>query len=551
MAIIQSLQLDLNDGMTVLTGETGAGKSIIIDAISLLIGDRASTDLIRHHEEKALIEGIFIISENAPLKERLKHYGIPFDEELVIKRIIRRTGNGQIRVNGELISANQLRELGQYLVDIHVQHDTHRLFKPENNYYLIDRLAADDVIHQKNSAYLAALSRYGSAKEAFLNHQKNAADIQQRLDLMHFQKSELETAALKKGEFEALEERRKLIINADKLYHCYTNILNQIKCEGGMSEGLYRIMNETESLTELDENLAESLTQIGDVYYGLEEYERQISSQLAELSYNPEELEEIDSRLNELQQLRRKYRMEMDDLMVYYQEIIEELSRVEDLHNYENKLLLELEEAHNHVITTGEALNDERKKITKPIKIKLVKELQDLHLFNAQFEVAFTRIKTNDMFTGNYPTHGIYEIQFLLCTNKGEPLKPLHKVASGGELSRVMLALKTILNRGQFISTLIFDEIDTGVSGQVASSIGTKMKEIAMSKQVLCITHLPQVAALADYHIHVTKSEKENRTFTDVSNLTNDARVVELASMLSGNNITESALLNAKQLLEN
>lgn len=549
MAIIESLQLDLNKNMTVLTGETGAGKSIIIDAISLLIGDRASTDLIRHHEEMAIIEGVFEIEHNQPLKAYLLEQNIPADDQLVVKRIIKRVGNGQIRVNGELLSANQLKEIGQYLVDIHVQHDTHRLFHQEYNYQLIDNFGLTDEISLSNEAYQKALKEYNQAKQAYLNFKKNAQDIQKRLDLILFQKNEIEKANLKKGELDELEDRRNLILNSDKLHKTYSQILHGLNCDGGAIERLYQAYNATQTLANIDESLSSAVTQMGDIYYGLEEFVTLISSKLDELNYYPEELEEIESRLNELQQLKRKYRLEIDEIMDYYEQIVTELAQVDDSEHYEQMLYQTLEMTHTNLITAGEVLNEKRVAIACGIKTQLIEELQDLQLFNAQFDIEFSRVKTDDLLNTIYSTHGIYEIQFLLSTNKGEPMKPLNKVASGGELSRIMLALKTILNRGQYISTIIFDEIDTGVSGQVASSIGSKMKEIAKQKQVLCITHLPQVASLADYHIHVSKYEKDGRTVTAVKTLSINERIHEVARMLSSDNVTESALQNAKQLL--
>lgn len=550
MAIIESLQLDLNKNMTVLTGETGAGKSIIIDAISLLIGDRASTDFIRHHEEMAIIEGVFEIEKNEPLKAYLLKQNIPVDDQLLIKRTIKRVGSGQIRVNGELLSANQLKEMGQYLVDIHVQHDTHRLFHNEYNYQLIDNFDLTEEVQTINHRYQKALKNFNQSKQAYLNFKKNAEEIQKRLDLILFQKNEIEKANLKKGELEELEERRHLILNSDKLHKTYGQILHDLNCDGGAVERLYQAYNATQSLANIDESLSSAVTQMGDIYYGLEEFMDFISSKLDQLNYYPEELEEIESRLNELQQLKRKYRLELDEIINYYDQIVTELNQIEDSEHYEQSLYQAFEQAYHQLIEAGEALNHKRVEIADCIKTQLIVELHDLQLYNAQFDIEFNRLKVDDFLNVMFSTHGIYEIQFLLSTNKGEPMKPLNKVASGGELSRIMLALKTILNRGQFVSTIIFDEIDTGVSGQIASSIGSKMKEIARQKQVLCITHLPQVASLADHHLHVTKYEKEGRTVTAVKKLTMEERVHEVARMLSGDNVTESALLNAKQLLQ-
>ena len=549
MAIIEALQLDLQPGMTVLTGETGAGKSIIIDAISLLIGDRASTDLIRHHEDKAVIEGIFEVAPSDSLLHKLAQLDIEMENQLVIKRTIRRTSNGQIRVNGQLVTANHLREIGAQLIDIHVQHDTHRLFSPEFNYEVLDNMATDDTVKQLNRDYAEALAAFFKARQEYLGFKKNSDDVQARLDLLSFQKNELEKAGLKKGEMEELEERRSIISNADKLHSSFSAILHSLNEDGGALEKLYDALHLTTAIQPLSPGLSDATTMINDIYYGLEAYGDLISQQLGSLSYEPEELEDIEARISSLQQLKRKYRMEIEEIIDYYEKICQELLQVEDSEHYEQSLVQKVKEANKKLIHVGEKLNGARQEIAAKIKASLISELQDLQLFNAQFDVQFTRQKNENILTGTYYNHGLYDIQFLLSTNKGEPPKPLHKVASGGELSRVMLALKTILNRGQLISTIIFDEIDTGVSGLVASSIGSKMVEIAKTKQILCISHLPQVASLADHHIHVSKSEKNDRTVTKVKNLDLKERTLEIARMLSGEDITDSAIENARQLL--
>ncbi|MCL1951123.1 MAG: DNA repair protein RecN [Turicibacter sp.] len=549
MAIIESLQLDLQPGMTVLTGETGAGKSIIIDAISLLIGDRASTDLIRHHEDMAVVEGIFEVEANDGLKKMLGDLDIEMDGQIVIKRTIRRATNGQIRVNGQLVTASHLRQIGAQLIDIHVQHDTHRLFSPEFNYEVLDNMAIDDSLRELNKEYAEALQSFIKSRQDYLDYRKNSEEVQARLDLIQFQKNELEKANLKIGELDELEKRRSVISNSDKLHSSLTSILQLVNDEGGALEQLYDALHLTTAMQALDPALGEAVTTINDIYYGLEEYAGTISHQLGSLSYEPEELEALDARISVLQQLKRKYRMEVEEIISYYEKISSELAQVEDGEHYGQSLVQKVKETNKHLLHVGERLNEARKSIAGQIKTSLIRELADLQLSNSQFDVQFTRQKNENILTGTYYNHGLYDIQFLLSTNKGEPLKPLHKVASGGELSRVMLALKTILNRGQLISTIIFDEIDTGVSGLVASSIGSKMLEIAKTKQILCITHLPQVASLARQHIHVSKYEKANRTVTRVKELDLHERTLEIARMLSGEDITESAMENARQLL--
>ncbi|MGL4374590.1 MAG: DNA repair protein RecN [Turicibacter sp.] len=549
MAIIESLQLDLNDGMTVLTGETGAGKSIIIDSISLLIGDRASSEMVRHEEEMAIIEGSFEVQGNKTLLQYLASQDISCEDQLIVKRTIKRVGGGQIRVNGELVTLTQLKEIGRHLVDIHVQHDTHRLFDSEHNYELVDHFNGE-VVKSKNEDYQEALKTYQKTKRNYLDFKKNAIEIAKRIDLILFQRDEIEKHNLRLGELEELEERRQLILNADKLHKKYSLILYHLNGDGGVVEKLYESMSETQTIASIDESMSQVASQMGDVYYGLEEMLTVFSTKLNELNYSPEELDDIETRINELQQVKRKYRMEIPEIIDYYQQILLELAQVEDSESYEKTLYQQVVIAYNALLNKGELLNDARKMIANQIEKELVLELNDLQLFNTQFEVEFTRLNVNDEINASFNGNGLYDIQFLLSTNKGEPMKPLHKTASGGELSRIMLALKTILNRGHFISTIIFDEIDTGVSGQVASSIGAKMKEISKNKQVLCITHLPQVASLAKHHIHVIKMEKEGRTVTSIQNLSIKQRTNEIARMLSGDNITKEALENARQLLQ-
>ncbi|HAX73065.1 MAG TPA: DNA repair protein RecN [Firmicutes bacterium] len=550
LAIIESLEFDLNENMTVLTGETGAGKSIIIDAISLLMGDRASSEMIRHDEEVAIIEGVFEVTHNTALKSMLKHLDIEAEDQLIIKRTLKRAGGGQVRVNGELVSINQLKVIGNYLVDIHVQHDTHRLFQTEHNYELIDNFDLSGHTNMMSQEYLQQLGNYQSTRQKYNDFKKNADEISKRIDLILFQREEIEKAHLKIGEYEQLEERRQIILNSDKLHKTYTQVIHALNGDGGVIETLYEAMTGTQYIATLDDTMNVTSTQVSDYYYGLEEVLSNMNAKLDELNYSPEELEEIEMRLNELQAIKRKYRMEIDELLDYYAKISEELTSVEDSEQYEQGLINDILAAYNELITSGEALNESRLKLAKQIENELVSELKDLQLNNTQFEIEFNKMELSDPLKDTFISHGLYDIQFMLSTNKGEPMKPLHKIASGGELSRLMLALKTILNRGQSISTIIFDEIDTGVSGQVASSIGSKMKEIARHKQVLCITHLPQVASLANHHIHVTKNEKNNRTVTSLSYLTIEERTTEIARMLSGDNITLQALENARQLLQ-
>ena len=550
MAIIESLELDFRDGMTVLTGETGAGKSIIIDAISLVLGARASSDMIRHGEDKGAIEATFNVENSPVLCRFFDELDIDFDPELMIQRILKRSGSSSVRINGVMVTVSHLRALGDMLIDIHVQHDSFRLFQPEHNYALLDNLAGGEgLLTSVNVAYQDALVNFMSAKseyEEFLNKSRSIGD---RLEFIRFQKSEIEKVGLVPEELEELEERVKIIASADQLHGLFTDILSATNDEGASLEHLYTTLEKTQSLVAIDANYNAQLMQINDIYYGLEDFVGTISAAFDKLTYEPEELESLQTRIGELRRLERKYKMSIAEIIAYYDDICKELEQFEDTDAAEARLLERVRIRHDELIAAGEKLNNGRKQVAEKVKLDLTGELQDLYLPNANFDVHFKPLACVSFLEANYNEKGIYDISFMLSTNKGEPMKELHKVASGGELSRIMLALKTILNRGQIIGTLIFDEIDTGVSGQVAAGIGAKMQEISKNKQVLCITHLPQVASQAKHHIHVSKSENNGRTATSVAYLDDEARVHELATMLSDTNVTESALLNARELL--
>ena len=552
MAIIESLSLDLNDKMTVLTGETGAGKSIIIDSISLLLGERARADIIRHHEDKAVIEAIF----NVPIKSKLKHFlddcDVDYEEAegLVIKRTIKRTGGSQIRLNGTIITVTQLKELGRMLVDIHVQHDSFRLFQPGMYDVMLDNLVLNNKMSKLREDYLNSLADYRRAVVVYKDFKTKSEDLESRMFQLKEEKEELAKARLMEDEFEDLIQQRDLMSSSDELHSIFCEIMTAVSSDDAALELLYPVLDHVEDLIKINKKFQPLLEQVRDIYYNLEDFVKTITREKSNLTYDPSELDAILDRLSDLRRLMRKYKMDIGELIAYEKQIDEELSQIENIAEYEDDLEGEIIDAHQLLIECGEALNDARLTIANRVKKALIKELQDLKLSNAQFDVSFTRVATDNVMNGYYANNGLYEIDFLLSTNKGEPLKPLHKVASGGELSRIMLALKSILNRGQSIRTIIFDEIDTGVSGQVATSIGAKMQEISKYKQVLCITHLPQVASFANHHLHVNKVDRGGRTTTQVNYLEGEARVHEIAVMMSDEQVTEAALGNARAMLE-
>ena len=551
MAIIDSLSLDLNEKMTVLTGETGAGKSIIIDSISLLLGERARADVIRHNEDKAVIEAVFSVPIKNSLQQFLDDNDIDYDEDegLVIKRTIKRTGGSQVRLNGSIVTVNLLKDLGGMLVDIHVQHDSFRLFQPEKYYSLLDNLVKTDKIVILRQGYLDALADYRRSLVVYEDFKAKSEDMETRLFQLTKEKEELGAAKLLTGEFEDLTNQRDMMASFDELHSIFTEALDATNSDGAALELLYPVMEQVEDLVKINAKFEPLLTQIRDIYYNLEDFIGTVMREKGKLSYDPGELDQVEERISDLRRLERKYKMDINELIEYEQQITLELAQFENVDEYEEDLLNEIKDAHELLLERGELLNDARVIIADRVKNALVKELRDLKLPNAKFDVKFTRVATDDEMRGNYSSNGLYEIDLLLSTNVGEPLKPIDKVASGGELSRIMLALKSILNRGQLIGTIIFDEIDTGVSGQVATSIGAKMQEISGYKQVLCITHLPQVASFAHHHLHVSKTDKEGRTTTQVQYLVGDERAYEIAVMMSDEKVTEASVSNAKEML--
>jgi len=552
MAIVDEIILDFKQNMTVLTGETGAGKSIIIDSISLLLGERAKADIIRHGEDKAVIEGVFDVDYKPEIVQFLETNDIDYeiDESLIIKRIIKSTGGSQIRINGALASLTQLKQLGNMLVDVHVQHDSFRLFTPEKYPDIIDNLVQNDKIIKLKNNYYEAIVQYKKDLKNLNAFNEVAKHSTSRLFTIQSELKDLEAAELVEGEEEELLYKKNLIVASDDINTIYAEILESTENRDGALDLIYPVLDLMEDLIEINPKLIELQTQIKDIYYNLEDFNQTIQKEQARLDYDPRELEDIDNRLSVLKRLGRKFQMDTYEMIEYLQEIRNERDELENLDNKIDELTLKLQISYDLVLSTGETLNEARVQIARRVEEALVKELRDLKLPNAQFEIGFKRSVSDDITKNSFSINGLYDIDMYLSTNRGEPLKPINKVASGGELSRIMLGLKSILIRGQALGTIIFDEIDTGVSGQVATSIGAKMQEIASFKQVFCITHLPQVASYAHYHLHVTKIEKNNRTATQVKYLTREERVHEIAVMMSDEVVTEASLKNAREMLK-
>ncbi len=544
-AIIENLEITFEEGLTVLTGETGAGKSIIIDAVQLLAGGRGSQEYIRHGESKAELQGLFRIdNERHSVIEKLAEIGIEVDENVIIlRRDINANGKNVCRINGKLVTIAILREIGSQLIDIHGQHENQELMQEKRHVFMLDQFA-NDQLKNAHSNYSELYEQYRKLKRKLETANENDQQVAQRIDLYSFQIKEIDEACLEIGEEQALEEEQLLLQNFHRLYESLHTAYEAISSENHALDWVGSAMTELEDASSVDENLKVHSDTVAASFYSLQDTAHDLKSTLDGMEFNPSRLEFVESRLALHVTLKRKYGKSIEDILIYRDEIAEKL---EDLVSRDERVDAEKERL-NHLIKDLKVEADEltfiRQKAALILENAIMEQLQQLHMEKASFKVEIKQ-RTDESFDSN----GLNDITFLISANIGEPLKPLVKVASGGELSRIMLALKTIFSKHQGVTSLIFDEVDTGVSGRVAQAIADKIAVIATHSQVLCISHLPQVAAMADHHYLIAKDVQANRTITSIHDVKQKDRARELSRMLSGAEITPLTLEHAEELL--
>lgn len=544
-AIIDTLSVSFTEGMTVLTGETGAGKSIIIDAVHLLAGGRGSQEFIRHGAQKAEIEGLFHIeSEKHPVHKKLEDFGIQAsDGDVLLRRELNGKGKNVCRINGKLVTISILREVGAALIDIHGQHETQELMDEKQHLHLLDQFAGK-LLTKAKEGYSHTFEKYTKLKREFASYNENEQQIAQRIDLLTFQLLEIEEAQLVPGEEETLLEERKRLQNFTKIFESISQAHEAIQGESKGLDWVGNAMSELEHAAAVDEQFQEASESVAGAFYQLQDTSTEIKRILDQLEFDPERLNEIEQRLALLQSLKRKYGASVEDMLLYQEEQADELDK---LLNRDQRLRLDqekLKELTEDLRIEAEELTMLRKQAAAKLSKAIMEQLKELHMGKASFSVQFNLLPK-----GKFDRFGQDSIAFHISTNVGEPLKPLTKVASGGELSRMMLALKTIFSKHQGITSIIFDEVDTGVSGRVAQAIAEKIAAIARHSQVLCISHLPQVAAMADQHLFIEKKVSKDRTTTSVKELAGRKRTEEMSRMLSGAEITELTLQHADELL--
>jgi len=538
IAVIESADISFDQGFNVLTGETGAGKSIVIDAISAILGERAYRDMIRTGTNKASVRAVFA---DVPELPWFSDNGVEYDPETVIQREIHLDGKNVCRVNGSLVSVSILRKLGIQLINIHGQHDSASLFDEDNHLTFLDAFGDNEALRED---YSEKYQTVAALRREIDRMTMDEGEKLRRMETLRYQIAEIEKADLEAGEDERLEERRKLLQNAEKL----SNGMDEaVEClyGGDDSDGAAGLLAQAEyalsRLLRFSENFQELHERVNDLKYQVQDVADEVRSARDELSYSADELEQIESRLDVIHRLRRKYGVTCADILDYLERAKNELDDIEFADDHLERLKGKLQKAEKAAWDAAFALRENRMTTAKSMARRILDELAQLDMPRVQFECQFREIELT--------ANGADAVAFYMSANTGEALKPMSKVASGGELARIMLAMKNVLAEKDQVNTLIFDEVDTGVSGRAAQKVAEKLRSVARHKQVLCVTHLPQLAALANTHLLIAKSERDGRTFTSVTPLDVEGRKRELARIIGGTNITETTLKSAEEML--
>ena len=539
IAVIERADIVFNRGFNVLTGETGAGKSIVIDAISAILGERAYRDMIRTGTNVASVRAVFT---DVPRLPWFDENGVDYDQETMIQREVYLDGRNVCRVNGCLVNVAILHKLGIQLVNIHGQHDSASLFDEENHLVFLDAFGDNGPLIRE---YEQSYSVVSSLKREINRMTMDEGEKLRRMESLRFQIAEIEKAELEIGEDDILSERRKLLQNAEKLSDGMEKTVSLLY-GGEDSDGATAMLSEAEralqKIAKFGDRFQELHDRVADLMYQVQDAAEEVRDARDDLSYSADELEQIESRLDIIHRLRRKYGATCEDILDYLEKAKKELDDIEFADDHLEKLKDKLKKAEKEAWDRAMTLRESRQKAALTMSQRILSELTQLDMPRVQFECVFRETELS--------SSGADAVAFYMSANAGEALKPMSKVASGGELARIMLAMKNVLAEKDQVGTLIFDEVDTGVSGRAAQKVAEKLRSVAQHKQVLCVTHLPQLAALADTHLLISKSEREGRTYTAVTPLDVEGRKRELARIIGGTNITETTLLSAEEMLK-
>ncbi len=538
IAVIECADISFDRGFNVLTGETGAGKSIVIDAISAILGERAYRDMIRTGTTKASVRAVFT---GVPELDWFADNGVEYDPETVIQREVHLDGKNVCRVNGSLVSVSILRKLGIQLINIHGQHDSASLFDEDNHLTFLDVFGDNEALRASYSEKYDAVAKLRREIDRI---SMDEGEKLRRMETLRFQIRDIEKADLKVGEDEELEARRKILQNAEKLSD---GMEEAVEClyGGDDSDGAAGLLAQAEHalarLSRFTDAYAVLHEKVADLMYQVQDAAAEVRGARDDLSYSADELEQIEARLDKIHRLRRKYGVSCADILEYLEKAKKELDEIEFADDHVEHLKKKLKKAEKEAWEAAFSLRENRKATAQTMSERILTELSQLDMPRVQFQVQFTELELT--------ANGADSVAFYMSANAGEALKPMSKVASGGELARIMLAMKNVLAEKDQVNTLIFDEVDTGVSGRAAQKVAEKLRAVAEHKQVLCVTHLPQLAALANTHLLIAKNERDGRTYTSVTPLDLEGRKKELARIIGGTNITETTLKSAEEML--
>ena len=526
IGIIDELSIDLNKGFNVLTGETGAGKTLIIDSLEILAGGRFSKEIIRNGESYSFVE-MSVSNKN-------------HEEDIILSREINADGKNLCKINGRMVTVKELKNFMQSIIDIHGQHDNQSLLNVNLHIGLLDKFVGNELKNTKLE-YLEKYNKYKRIKEEIAKNYGDDKERQRKLDLLKYQLNEIEEANLKKCEEEELEEKKKKILNSEKLSKNLGIAENEI-----LNVSLDSILSAVKSLEKIEDinsNYKNALQRLKSTYYDLEDLGREISSYSEEIYFDENEIEEVETRLNVISSMKRKYGNNIEEIVKYSNEIKKEIYEIENLEEYTNKLKKNLKVLEEEMKLICKKLHDIRVKNSRILEDLIKSDLIDLEMPNTKFKVNIN-FDSNCEFSEN----GQDKIEFLIMTNIGEEFKPLAKIASGGEMSRIMLAIKRVLADVDEVETLVFDEIDTGISGSAANRVAEKMKQISKTHQIICVTHLATIAARGDANYYINKEIVEGKTKTNIS-LLKDRKLVEEIARIASGEITAVSLQYAKELI--
>ena len=539
IAVIECADISFDKGFNILTGETGAGKSIVIDAISAILGERAYRDMIRTGTNKASVRAVFT---DVPELHWFHENGVEYDPETIIQRDVYLDGKNVCRVNGTLVTVTILRKLGIQLINIHGQHDSASLFDEENHLQFLDAFADNNALRADYGGKYEAVA---SLRREIQRMTMDEGEKLRRMETLRYQIEEISKAELEAGEDEALEDRRKVLQNAEKLSD---SMNTAVEClyGGEESDGAASLLAEAERelarLSRFTDSFASLHERVADLMYQVQDVAEEVRDARDGLSYCADELEQLESRLDVIHRLRRKYGTTCSDILAYLEQAKKELDEIEFADDHLERLKIKCDKAERTAWEAAYALRRSREQAAQQLSQRILTELAQLDMPRVQFSCEFTELTLG--------ANGADSVAFYMSANAGEALKPLSKVASGGELARIMLAMKNVLAEQDQVATLIFDEVDTGVSGRAAQKVAEKLRSVARTKQVLCVTHLPQLAALANTHMLIAKEERGGRTYTTVTPLDLEGRKRELARIIGGANITETTLKSAEEMLK-